>query len=95
VLHGNEVEVYREESVSLYDHNKKTHHVDGIFVVTTHRVIFVDVTTEPFTTLFLPLQQIIDVSKELTLLRQKRKFCCCLLFLLVVVVRFLEVLYRF
>jgi hypothetical protein len=60
----NEVEVYRDENISLYDHSRKTDHQDGWCCVTTHRIIYVDHISSPPKAFYLPLAAVAHVSKE-------------------------------
>jgi hypothetical protein len=63
-LYANEVEIYSEEHISLYDHSDKTQHLRGRCAVTTHRLFYMDESYAPPTALFLPLEWVTRLTKE-------------------------------
>ncbi|KAJ0403402.1 hypothetical protein P43SY_003973 [Pythium insidiosum] len=72
-LYGNEVEVYCEENISLYDHSEKTRYQRGRCSITTHRLFYIDDSVSPPTALFLPLEWITRISKEAGFLARSAK----------------------
>jgi hypothetical protein len=63
-LFGNEVEIYSEENISLYDHANKTPFQRGRCSITTHRLFYLDETKNPPLAMFLPLEWVTKLSKE-------------------------------
>ncbi|GLD94965.1 hypothetical protein PINS_up003590 [Pythium insidiosum] len=72
-LYGNEVEVYCEENISLYDHSEKTRYQRGRCAITTHRLFYIDDSVSPPTALYLPLEWITRISKEAGFLARSAK----------------------
>lgn len=72
-LFGNEVEIYSEENISLYDHSNKTPFQRGRCSITTHRLFYLDETKNPPLALFLPLEWITKLSKEAGFLARSGK----------------------
>ncbi|KAL4125041.1 hypothetical protein PRIC2_008631 [Phytophthora ramorum] len=72
-LFGNEVEIYSEEHIGLYDRAVKTPHLHGRCSVTTHRLFYMDETSSPPVAFFVPLQWIARISKEAGFLQRSAK----------------------
>ncbi|KAG2772586.1 hypothetical protein JG687_00003510 [Phytophthora cactorum] len=73
VLFGNEVEIYSEEHIGLYDRTFKTSHLHGRCSVTTHRLFYMDETSSPPVAFFLPLEWITRITKEAGFLQRSAK----------------------
>uniref|UniRef100_K3WPY1 Vacuolar protein-sorting-associated protein 36 n=1 Tax=Globisporangium ultimum (strain ATCC 200006 / CBS 805.95 / DAOM BR144) TaxID=431595 RepID=K3WPY1_GLOUD len=72
-LFGNEVEIYSEENISLYDHANKTPFQRGRCSITTHRLFYLDETKNPPLAMFLPLEWVTKLSKEAGFLARSAK----------------------
>ncbi|KAG7397921.1 Vacuolar protein-sorting-associated protein 36 [Phytophthora boehmeriae] len=72
-LFGNEVEIYSEEHIGLYDRTIKTSHTRGRCAVTTHRLFYMDETSSPPLSLFVPLEWISRITKEAGFLQRSAK----------------------
>lgn len=72
-LFGNEVEIYSEEHISLYDRASKTPYERGRCSITTHRLFYMDETCSPPVAFFVPLEWITRVSKEAGFLQRSAK----------------------
>ncbi|CEG35700.1 vacuolar protein-sorting-associated [Plasmopara halstedii] len=72
-LFGNEVEIYSEEHIGLYDRTFKTQYVRGRCSVTTHRLFYMDETCSPPVAFFVPLEWITRVTKEAGFLQRSAK----------------------
>ncbi|RLN89441.1 hypothetical protein BBJ28_00013825 [Nothophytophthora sp. Chile5] len=72
-LYGNEVEIYSEEHISLYDRANKTAHLYGRCSVTTHRLFYTDDTSLPPVAFYLPLEWITRTTKEAGFLQRSAK----------------------
>ncbi|KAL3673252.1 hypothetical protein V7S43_000973 [Phytophthora oleae] len=72
-LFGNEVEIYSEEHIGLYDRTVKTSHLHGRCSVTTHRLFYMDETSSPPVAFFVPLEWIARITKEAGFLQRSAK----------------------
>ncbi|KAG7381416.1 Vacuolar protein-sorting-associated protein 36 [Phytophthora pseudosyringae] len=72
-LFGNEVEIYSEEHIGLYDRALKTPHLHGRCSVTTHRLFYMDETSSPPVAFFVPLEWIFRITKEAGFLQRSAK----------------------
>ncbi|KAK1948005.1 Vacuolar protein-sorting-associated protein 36 [Phytophthora citrophthora] len=72
-LFGNEVEIYSEEHIGLYDRTFKTSHLHGRCSVTTHRLFYMDETSSPPVAFFVPLEWIARITKEAGFLQRSAK----------------------
>ncbi|KAG6610146.1 putative vacuolar protein-sorting-associated protein [Phytophthora cinnamomi] len=72
-LFGNEVEIYSEEHIGLYDRTLKTPHLRGRCSVTTHRLFYMDETSSPPVAFFVPLEWITRITKEAGFLQRSAK----------------------
>ncbi|ETI43828.1 hypothetical protein L917_10912 [Phytophthora nicotianae] len=72
-LFGNEVEIYSEEHIGLYDRTFKTPHVHGRCSVTTHRLFYMDETSSPPVAYFVPLEWVTRITKEAGFLQRSAK----------------------
>ncbi|DAZ95899.1 TPA: hypothetical protein N0F65_012610 [Lagenidium giganteum] len=74
-LYNNEVEIYSEDNISLYDHSNKTAHMRGRCSITTHRLFYIEdnKANSPAVAMYLPLEWITRVSKEAGFLARSAK----------------------
>uniref|UniRef100_M4C2B0 Vacuolar protein-sorting-associated protein 36 n=1 Tax=Hyaloperonospora arabidopsidis (strain Emoy2) TaxID=559515 RepID=M4C2B0_HYAAE len=72
-LFGNEVEIYSEEKIGLYDRTFKTPHTHGRCSVTTHRLFYMDENSSPPVAFFVPLEWIGRLTKEAGFLQRSAK----------------------
>ncbi|TMW68759.1 hypothetical protein Poli38472_006227 [Pythium oligandrum] len=72
-LYNNEVEIYCEEQISLYDHSDKTRFQRGRCSITTHRLFYIDDSVKPPTALYLPLEWVVRITKEAGFLARSAK----------------------
>ncbi|CAH0477142.1 unnamed protein product [Peronospora belbahrii] len=72
-LFGNEVEIYSEDHIALYDRTFKTPYVHGRCSVTTHRLFYTDATCTPPVAFYVPLEWISRTTKEAGFLQRSAK----------------------